>query len=44
MSRKLRLVLVALVCAVAIGSTACADLTAPRGDGVLCQGQHSENC
>ena len=43
MSRKLRLILVALVSAVAIGSTACADLTAPRGEAP-CQGQHSENC
>ncbi len=44
MFRKLRLVLVAVVCAVAIGSTACADLTAPRGDDGLCQGQNSDSC
>ena len=45
MARRIRLVLAVAVAAIAIGASACADVTGPRGDVSDCiQGQHSERC
>ena len=45
MARRIRLVLAVAVAAIAVGASACADVTGPRGDDATCkQGQHSERC
>ena len=44
MSRRLRIILLVLLTSAALGATACASPTAPRGDCTPGQGQGSGYC
>ena len=44
MSRRIRLALLVVLTSIAIGSTACANPTAPHGDDTPCQTQGGGYC